>query len=261
LAAAAAWLKTNQAADAAAAAAADPAASAADGSDDAAAGTVDSVSSSSAAAAAAAAAANDYEAANDDEEEMTPALREPRGAVVEQAGGEFSDHPPGQLNDGTPAFDGKCVFYSLKMAAEIIFGTAHATLITVSALGKMLPLDLSEKIVTGHTKSDGSSWYIGDCGTAGESWSENCVALLLKAIFGNKGTFELIKLKELSVLVPPSEFVPDDELGEVYLVSVDLFPQSGGLIDDEGDGDNNHMVLVVPLCATSSTAHSTTRPR
>ena len=152
----------------------------------------------------------------------------------------ITDHPPGKLHDGTPATDGKCVQHSLKKAVELVFSPAHAKLITVPALGKMLPFDLTEKIPTGYTKSDGSPWRLGDCGSAGESWSENCTLLLLKATLG-ANAFEYTKLKELSGLVP------NNEADDVYLVNVDLFPQSGGLIDDaEDDGDNNHMVLMRP---------------
>ena len=55
------------------------------------------------------------------------------------------------------------------------------------------------------------------------------------------GAFEFAKLSGLR------ELVPNYEADGVYPVNVDLFPQSGGLIDDaEDDGENNHMVLMCP---------------
>ena len=152
-----------------------------------------------------------------------------------------TDHPPGKLHDGTPAGDGKCVLYSLKKAVALIFGPAYADLITASALGKMLPIDLATKEANGDTKSDGTPWRLDDCGTAGKSWSENCILLLLKATIG-ANAFEYTKLKELR------ELVPGGETDDVYLVNVDLYPQPGGLIDEaEDDDDNNHMVLMRPM--------------
>ena len=128
----------------------------------------------------------------------------------------------------------------MKKAAELVFGPAHAKLITVPALGKMLPIDLENTEPTGDTKPDGCPWRLDDCGTAGESWSENCDLLLLKATFG-ANAFEYTKPKELS------ELVPNGKTNNVYLVNADLYPQSGGLIDEaEDDDDNNQMVLMCP---------------
>jgi len=156
-----------------------------------------------------------------------------------------------RLHDCTPATDSKCVQYSLKKGTEVLATPAYANLVTCTRLNKMLQLDLNQKKDGGTQKKGGSSWTLDDCGRPNDSWSDNCVLLFLKNMFGvgdDESYFDWHRLRsnEFSELCPKTDPDPDFALDTVYLVDVELKPTPGGIINADDDGDNNHMALMIP---------------